>query len=178
MRILRFPVLAIVLMLTVAGSLTASAAPVWPNRHGWIIQPTPYSFDELTARLKRAIVDEEMNLVTQASASDGARMQGIEIPGNRVFGVFRNDFARRMLHASLAAGIEAPIRFYVTENPNGTATLAYKTPHMLFKPYFEDGGDELRELAEELNEIFKTITIRAIRPEGPDGQSEASPSAN
>ena len=175
MRILRFPVLAIVLMMTVAGSLAVSAAPVWPNRSGWIIQPTPYTFDELTVRLKRAIVDEDMNLVSQASASAGAQMQGIKIPGNSVFGVFRNDFARRMLKTSLAAGIEAPIRFYVTEDAKGTATLAYKTPHMLLKPYFEDGGEPLRELAHELDEVFKTIAIRAIRPEGPDGISESSP---
>ena len=114
-----------------------------------------------------------MNLVTQASASDGARAQGIDIPGNRVIGVFRNDLARRMLAASVAAGIEAPVRFYVTENPDGTATLAYKTPHMIFKPYFEDGGDGLREVADELDEIFKTIAVRAIRPSGPDHPGQA-----
>jgi hypothetical protein len=35
----------------------------------------------------------------------------------------RNDFARRLLQASVAAGIEAPIRFHMTGNPEATATL-------------------------------------------------------
>ncbi|PTW62463.1 uncharacterized protein (DUF302 family) [Breoghania corrubedonensis] len=164
---MRIIALALAALLTM-GTVGASAAPVWPKRAGWIIQPTPYSFDDLTDRLKKAIAGEKMNLVTQASASDGARAQGIDIPGNRVFGVFRNDYARRMLAASLAAGIEAPVRFYVTQNLDGTATLAYKTPHMVFKPYFEDGGDDLRAVADELDDVFKAIAVRAIRPEGPD----------
>ncbi|PMX56079.1 hypothetical protein C1Y13_30015, partial [Pseudomonas sp. FW305-33] len=78
-------------------------------------------------------------LVTSASASQGAKAAGVDIPGNKVFGIFRNDFARRMLAASVAAGIEAPIRFYVTENPDGTATLSYKTPGAVFAPYADEG---------------------------------------
>ena len=35
-----------------------------------------------------------------------------------------DDFARRALEASLAAGIEAPIRFYLVENADNTSTLA------------------------------------------------------
>lgn len=167
MRILALALTALLL----AGSVGVSAAPVWPKRAGWIIQPTPYTFDDLSDRLKQAITDEQMTLVTEASPSDGAHMQGVEIPGNRVFGVFRNDFARRMLSTSLAAGIEAPVRFYVTENADGTATLSYKTPHMIFKPYFEDGGEPLRALADELDDVFKAIAVRAIRPEGPDSQA-------
>ncbi|OZB03078.1 MAG: hypothetical protein B7X67_18080 [Rhizobiales bacterium 39-66-18] len=38
-----------------------------------------------------------------ASASDVAKAQGIAIPGNRAVGVYRNDFARRMLAAMLPA---------------------------------------------------------------------------
>ena len=34
--------------------------------------------------------------------------------------VFRNDYAVRMLQASVPAGIEAPLRLYVTENADGT----------------------------------------------------------
>jgi uncharacterized protein (DUF302 family) len=38
--------------------------------------------------------------------------------------VFRNDYAVRMLEASIPAGIEAPLRFYVTENPDGQTRLS------------------------------------------------------
>jgi len=71
--------------------------------------------------------------------------------------VFRNDFARRMLETSVSAGIEAPIRFYVTENPDGTATLSYKRPTTVFAPYADEGKDALKGLAAELDEIFAKI---------------------
>ena len=103
-----------------------------------------------------------MLLVTQASASEGAKGQGIAIPGNRIMGVYRNDYARRMLKASVAAGIEAPIRFYVTENPDGTATLSWKTPSHVFAPYMEEGGAELKVLATELDAVFEAIAAKAV----------------
>jgi uncharacterized protein (DUF302 family) len=60
---------------------------------------------------------------------------GEEIAGNRVFLIFRPDFARRMLAASTAAGIEAPIRLYVTETPSGTATVTHRLPSHVFGAY-------------------------------------------
>ena len=101
-------------------------------------------------------------LVTQASASAGAKGRGLTIPGNRVMGVYRNDYAIRMLEASVAAGIEAPIRFYVTENSDGTATLSWKTPSFVFAPYMTDGGEALSELAAELDGVFRTIADKAV----------------
>jgi uncharacterized protein (DUF302 family) len=79
-----------------------------------------------------------------------------------VVGVFRNDHARRLLAASLAAGIEAPIRFYVTENADGTATLSYRTPTAVFSPHLDEGGDALGALAAGLDGIFAAIAARAV----------------
>lgn len=133
-------------------------------RDGWVVIDTAYSFSELTGRLETAVKDQRMGLVTSASASDGAKAAGFQIPGNKVYGVFRNDFARRMLAANVAAGIEAPIRFYVTENADGTATLSYKKPTIVFAPYEQRASDELKGLAAELDEIFgkiaETATLR------------------
>ncbi|WP_158968132.1 DUF302 domain-containing protein [Chachezhania sediminis] len=131
------------------------------RRPGWVVTPTTLPFEELHTALRTAIAEHKMGLVTQASASDGAQMQGIDIPGNRVIGVFRNDFARRMLDASLAAGIEAPIRFYLTENRDGTGTLSWKTPSLVFAPYMDEGGAPLAELATELDDIFDAIATQA-----------------
>lgn len=140
----------------------ASAATVKPS-DGWVVIDTHQSFAMLGARLENAVKAEKMGLVTSASASDGAKAAGIAIPGNRIVGVFRNDFARRMLHASVSAGIEAPIRFYITENPDGTATLSYKTPSFVFAPYFDEGKDPLRALAGELDKIFARIADSATK---------------
>ncbi len=119
---------------------------------------TPHAFDALVKRLDAAIKANEMFAVTRASASAGASRRGIAIAGNLVVGVFRNDFAVRMLEASVPAGIEAPLRFYVTGNADGTATLSYRVPSAVFGPY---GGAGLDEMAKELDAIFDSIAAAA-----------------
>jgi uncharacterized protein (DUF302 family) len=141
--------------------LSAVSAGTVKTRAGWIVVDTRQSFQALVERLETTVKSEKMGIVTSASASEGAKAAGIAIPGNRVFGVFRNDFARRMLGSSVAAGIEAPIRFYVTENPDGTATLSYKKPSTVFAPYADEGGDALKSLGTELDDIFSGIAERA-----------------
>lgn len=130
-------------------------------RAGWIVVDTRQSFQALVERLEATVKSEKMAIVTSASASEGAKAAGVTIPGNKVFGVFRNDFARRMLGASVAAGIEAPIRIYVTENQDNTATLSYKKPSTVFGPYADEGGDALKSVGAELDEIFAKIAERA-----------------
>ena len=132
------------------------------DREGWQVLPTTKSYPALVDDLKSAIEGEGMLLVTQASASDGAKGRGITIPGNRIICVYRNDYAVRMVEASVAAGIEAPIRFYVTENPDGTATLSWKTPGFVFAPYMDEGGSALQELARELDQVFTSIADKAV----------------
>jgi uncharacterized protein (DUF302 family) len=128
---------------------------------GWQVFDTATPFGSLSERLDTAVKANKMGLVTTASASEGAKAQGITIPGNRVVGVFRNDFARRMLKASLIAGIEAPIRFYLVENSNGTSTLAYKKPSAVFAPYMARADGDLKSVAVELDEIFAKIAADA-----------------
>ena len=130
-------------------------------RAGWIVIDSRQSFEALVGRLETTVKSEKMGIVTTASASAGAKAAGITIPGNKVIGVFRNDFARRMLGASVAAGIEAPIRIYVTENQDGTATLSYRKPSTVFAPYADEGGDALKAVGTELDDIFARIAERA-----------------
>lgn len=132
------------------------------QRPGWKVLPTKMTFAALSEKLDAAIKANKMGIVTTASASDGAKTQGITIPGNRVVGVFRNDFARRMLAASLQAGIEAPIRFYIVENADNTASLAYKTPSVVFEPYMVGAEKDLKALATELDGIFSKIADDAV----------------
>ncbi len=146
---------ATVFLVAVLMAGTASAAPA-----GTRVLPTSYDFDTLVQRLKQAVEANGMFIVAQASASAGAERRGIAIPGNYVAGVFRNDLSVRMLEASVPAGIEAPIRFYVTADADGTATLSYKTPSSVFAPY--DGGPELDALARELDALFAKIAAETV----------------
>lgn len=144
--------------LAAGPALSDSVVP----REGWQVISTAKAYQALVDDLKASIKAEKMLLVTQASASAGAKGRGLTIPGNRVMGVYRNDYAIRMLEASVVAGIEAPIRFYVTENSDGTATLSWKTPSFVFAPYMDEGGKALEELAAELDGVFQIIADNAV----------------
>jgi uncharacterized protein (DUF302 family) len=156
----RLVIPAMTVLFVVASSASAGSVN---QRDGWVVINSNRPYPALVQRLDAAVKAENMGLVTSASASEGAKAAGIAIPGNRIVGVFRNDFARRMLSASISVGIEAPIRFYVTENPDRTATLSYKKPSFVFSPYFDEGGDALKALAAELDGIFARIADAATK---------------
>ncbi|MCL5779164.1 DUF302 domain-containing protein [Limibaculum sp. FT325] len=159
---------AIVVDLTVLSTPAVAAEAAWDvplaPRAGWAVKPTPHDFEGLLSRLRDAVKAEGLAVVTEAGPTGAARARGIEIPGNRVLGVFNNVFAVRILEQSVAAMIEAPVRFYVTENPDGTATLAYKLPSQVFAPYADDGGQPLVDAAAELDSHFAAIAARAAAP--------------
>ena len=132
------------------------------KRAGWITHETKIPYKDLYPRLKEAIKKSGLRHITTASASAGAKGRGITIPGNRVVGVYNNFFAVRMLEASIAAGMEAPIRFYLTERSDGGSNLSYKTPTFAFTPYFEEGGKPLKDMAAELDELFAQIATDTV----------------
>ena len=140
-------------------ALAGSVAP----REGWAVHDTTHSYAEMVERLKKAIIANKMFLVTQAGPTGAAKNRGITIPGNRVFGVYRNDYAVRAIRLSVAAMIEAPVRMYVTEDEDGSSTLSYKTPSHVFAPYLEEGGADLKALGEELDGVFAAIAADAVK---------------
>lgn len=145
---------AMAAIVFVAANMIAAAADPSAPLPGTVAIKTKYEFDVLAGRVEKAIANHKMGLVAQASASRGAAARGVKIPGNLVLMVFRNDYAVRMLNASVPAGIEAPLRIYLTENPDGTASLIYRTPSAVFAPY---GNPALDEMAKELDGIFQNI---------------------
>lgn len=117
-------------------------------------QPFGAFLEGLTAAIKK----NKMGLVAQASATKGAASIGKTIAGNHVLMVFRPDFAVRMLEASVAAGIEAPLRLYITEGADGNATLTYRLPSHVFAAYEVPALDEM---AKELDVIVAAIVADA-----------------
>jgi uncharacterized protein (DUF302 family) len=126
---------------------------------GTVTIKTGHSYSTLIGRLDSAVVECKLGLVTRASATIGARKAlKKEIPGNMVIGVYHPRFAVRMLQANVAAGIEAPLRFYITENDDKTATLSYRKPSSTFAPY---KTLDLDTMAQELDVIFRKIAKKA-----------------
>lgn len=147
----------VVFMVVAAPAAAQTLAP----RTGWAVLETEKSYDELVDAVKDAIVENGLGVVTEAGPTEAARARGIEIPGNRVIGAFSNEAAVDMLALSEPAMIEAPIRFYVTENMDGTASLSYKTPSFVFEPYVDEAGPDLAAIADDLDTTFATIAQEA-----------------
>lgn len=116
-------------------------------------------FQKVAEALEQAVAEQKMALVCHANAQAGAAARGVKIKGNQVLMVFRNDFAVRLLAADPRAGFEAPIRIYVHENPDGTATVSYLPPSAVLAPY---PHPEVKKVAAELDPIFKAIADRAL----------------
>lgn len=154
---------SLLLSLCLIISATAGAAQDLGPRGGWVVLPTQKTYGALIDAVKTAVKANGMGVVTQAGPTKAAANRGITIPGNRVIGVFNNDFAVKVLALSTAAMIEAPIRMYVTENADGTATLSYKTPSLVFAPYMDEGGDALGDVSANLDDRFLTIATQASK---------------
>jgi uncharacterized protein (DUF302 family) len=155
MSVMRWFPLALIWIASEAWAELPAALP------GWVIEPTAHGYAELVERVDRAVTESPLNVVTRASATVGAKNLGQNIPGNMVVGVFAPQFAIRLLDASVAAGIEAPLRLYITENPDGTATLSYKTAAHVLAPYADEDGQTLTALAAELDTILQQIAEQA-----------------
>ena len=149
--------LAALFLISLPGLAAADKGYPYPDMQ---VIETSKSFKALVADLKAAVKSNEMLLVSQACGSCGARNLGFEIPGNYVGGVFRNDFARRLFATHVEAGIEAPIRFYITENSDATATLSYRLPSAIFAAYEVDG---LAPIGADLDAVFAAIARDAVQ---------------
>lgn len=152
------PIFAVLAGMMLSPALADNPMP-YP---GTVTTKTGHAYTALIGQLEKAIKANKMGLVTRASATVGAKnVLKMTIPGNMVIGVYHPRFAVRMLKASVASGIEAPLRFYITENADKTATLTYRKPSSTFAPYQSAALDKM---AAELDVIFDKIAKQATAP--------------
>ncbi|MCR9071929.1 MAG: DUF302 domain-containing protein [Alphaproteobacteria bacterium] len=140
-----------VVLVTIAPVSGNTAGP----RAGDVTVETNKPFATYVDALREAIRENGFNIVGIACANCAIKGAFQEtVPGNRVFLFFRPDYARRMLKASLAAGIEAPIRLYVTEASDSSAVVTYRLPSHIFGAY---GVAELTAMGKELDDHVAAI---------------------
>jgi len=140
-------------------ALTTCPGAAYESLEGRVKLTTRVPFTTFAAALKQAITQHKLGLVCHANAQAGAASVGKTIPGNQVLMVYRPDFAIRMLAADVEAGFEAPIRLYIYENADGSATLSYVKPSTVFKPYQNAALDQL---AAELDVLVEAIVRTAM----------------
>jgi uncharacterized protein (DUF302 family) len=126
---------------------------------GMVTVETGKSFRAFVKQVRPAIKKHKFNIVGVACGSCAVKSMGKTVPGNRVFFFFAPRYAARMLAASTAAGIEAPVRFYVTEDPDGTAKVTYRLPSHVFGAY---EVPELTIMGKELDKMMTTILAAAV----------------
>jgi len=153
---MRLIIFTIALVLSIQGVWAATNSPY----AGTKVIETGQPFGSYLKKLKAAIRANKMGIVAEACATCGAKNIGVTIPGNRVVMIFNPHFAVRMLKASEASGIEAPIRLYVTENTDKTAKLTYRTPSAVFGVYKVPALDVM---AKELDQIIENIVAQAAK---------------
>lgn len=156
MKTMRLTIMLIVFVLSLQGAWATENTP-YP---GTKIIETGQPFASYLKKLKKAIRANKMGIVAEACATCGAKNIGVTIPGNRVVMIFNPFFAVRMLKASEAAGIEAPLRLYVTENSDKTAKLTYRTASAVFGAYKVAALDKM---AKELDQIIAKIVAQAAK---------------
>lgn len=140
-------------------ALTTPSGLAYDTLEGRVKLTTRMAFPTFAAALKQAITQQKLGLVCHANAQAGAASVGTTIRGNQVLMVYRPDFAIRMLAADVEAGFEAPIRLYIYENADGSATLSYVKPSTVFKPYKNAALDQL---AAELDALVEAIVREAL----------------
>ena len=139
---------------------TPTIAPM-TEREGWRVIDSDKPYAAMVDAVKAATTANQMGVVTEAGPTAAAKALGVTLPGNRVIGVFNPSFAVRVLPLSTAAMIEAPLRFYVTEDADGSSTLAWKTPSFVFAPYIAEAGPDLAAIAAELDAKLEAIATAA-----------------
>lgn len=156
------PALLMVMILSLGSLPQPAGASELGKRKGWVIFESEKPYETLLRDLRAAVKAEGLVVVTQAGPTQAAAARGISIPGNRVVGVFNNDYAVRILALSTAAMIEAPLRFYVTEVDADHTHLAYKRPSFVFSPYLNEGGGRLLRISSDLDRRFAAIAEAAL----------------
>jgi len=156
---MRIPSLAACAVAAIATACAAAAETPAPYS-GMRNVDTGRPFAAYVERLTAAVRANKMGIVAQACATCGAKAIGVTIPGNRVVMIFHPRFAVAMLKDSVAAGIEAPLRLYLTENADGTARLTYRLPSHIFGAYDVPALDVM---ARELDRIVAKIVADAAR---------------
>jgi len=162
MRALTLTLTLTLALLPIAVVAETPAVQPMADRDGWRVVHSAKPYGAMVDAVKAATKANKMGVVTEAGPTEAAAKPGVTLPGNRVISVFAPQYAVRVLPLSTGAMIEATIRFYVTEDADGTSTLAWKTPSHVFAAYAEDGGaalaDVARELGAKLEDIAKAAT--------------------
>ena len=150
------------LALVVLATATASMPPAHADEGepeavgpypGTVSLASSYALADAVRRLEKAVRANGLTLV-QTVNSGGRGQTGVS-----VILVSSSDYWGRILKLNQLAGMEMPIRIYVTDTGNRTSAVIYRAPSSIFALY---DSPELDRIAIDLDQIFAKIVDDAI----------------
>ncbi len=110
--------------------------------------------DVFRARLVSAIADNDLQILDGACGKCSIKTIDVAVENTEVITVYNAKLTLRMLQAGAAAGSDAPLRFYLTRLPDGTARLTYHLPSHALAVF---NAPDLMPVAKELDRVFADI---------------------
>lgn len=150
--------LALLVLTSAMASMTAAQAgedepeAVGPYP-GTVSLGSSYALTEAVRRVEKAVRANGLTLV-QTVNSGGRGQTGVS-----VILVSSSDYWGRILKVNQLAGMEMPIRIYVTDTGNRTSAVIYRAPSSIFALY---DSPELDRIATDLDQVFAKIVDDAI----------------
>jgi len=120
---------------------------------GTVSLGSSYALADAVHRLEKAVRANGLTLV-QTVNSGGRGQTGVS-----VILVSSSDYWGRILKVDQLAGMEMPIRIYVTDTGNKTSAVIYRAPSSIFALY---DSPELDRIAADLDQVFAKIVDDAI----------------
>jgi len=150
--------MALMLLALAMGSVSAARADedepeaVGPYP-GTVSLGSSYAQADAVRRLEQAVRANGLTLV-QTINSGGQGPASVS-----VILVSSSDYWGRILKVNQLAGMEMPIRIYVTDTGNKSSAVVYRAPSSIFALY---DSPELDRIAAELDQVFAKIVDDAI----------------
>lgn len=116
-----------------------------------------YSFSETVDRVKGAIEDQNLMVISEIDGQRMLRMAGKQTKGMQQIFFMHPKYMRKVMEANKMAAIQIPLKFIVMEIDKGVV-LRYFLPFTILKQY---NGTE--EVAAELDSMVKNIIAETTK---------------
>jgi uncharacterized protein (DUF302 family) len=145
------------------GSMSAMATPLSDVEYALASTPPFHSvtasaldFEATVARLKQAITDVDLWLISEVNPQMLLERGGYQIRPARQLFFFHPRYLVRLLGADPAAVVEIPLKLVILQMPDGSVTVRHNHVEELLSRY--RGMSELgAELAEILSQLVATV---------------------
>lgn len=128
-----------------------------PLPEGRVMLPAQSGFDATVSRVKQAIGQENLMVVTDIDHQMMLSMVGVQTKGMLTIEFFHPRYGKVIFEKNQAAGIEIPLRIVVMEGDMGTM-VSYNKPSHIFGKY-----RGLEALGTELDGVLEKITASVAK---------------